>query len=359
MSKLSAKHFILFILGVTFISFKTYSSLFIAEGGRDTWIYTIIAYIVFLIFSMYLIYIMDSRKTYDLTQIFTLGISKILGNILLFIFSIGLFLASLEAATVEANAIKTNFFIETPVWYILIFFLLPSFFIIGKRFTTLLIFIILTCGSLMVNFISLSLITEKYKDMKYLLPVFSNGVNTDLLKTSLLIIGSLSAFVIVLPFLKYLNKDNKLKKHSFIALLIVGFICIYSIVGILATFGPLRASNIFYPEYVQSQLVQIGGFLEFGEFFFVFQTVVGMFLKYLIATCGIYLIYEKKIESKNTFITVYSIVIFILACFLSRNNYTLFNILKYYQYVNLVTFVIVPLIAFLTFQINVHKISEK
>ena len=164
MSKLSAKHFVLFIFGVTFISFKTYSSLFISEGGRDTWIYTIIAYIVFLIFAMYLVYVMDSRKTYDLTQIFTLGLSKTLGNILLFIFSIGLFLAALESATVEANAIKTNFFIETPVWYILIFFLLPSFFLIGKKFTTLLIFIILTSSSLIINFINLSLITEKYKN---------------------------------------------------------------------------------------------------------------------------------------------------------------------------------------------------
>ena len=359
MSKLSAKHFILFIFGVTFISFKTYSSLFIAEGGRDTWIYTIIAYIVFLLFAIYLIYVMDSRKTYDLTQIFTLGLSKILGNILLFIFSIGLFLAALEAATVEANAVKTNFFIETPVWYILIFFLLPSFFIIGKKFITLLIFVILTSGSLIVNFIALSLITEKYKHMEYIMPVFSNGIGIELLETSLLILGSLSAFVIALPFLKYLDKNNKLRKHSFIALAIMGFICVYSIIGVLSTFGPLRASNIFYPEYVQSQLVQIGGFLEFGEFFFAFQTVIGMSIKYLIATCGIYIIYEKHIKNRRAFITVYSIIIFIFACFLSRNNYILFNILKYYQYVNLVTFVLVPLIAFLFFQINVHKISKK
>lgn len=34
MNKLSAKHFILFVFGVTYISFKTYPSLFIKEGGR-------------------------------------------------------------------------------------------------------------------------------------------------------------------------------------------------------------------------------------------------------------------------------------------------------------------------------------
>ena len=81
MNKLSAKHFILFIFGVTYISLKTYPSLFIAEGGRDTWLYTSIVYLIFFAFAMYLIYVMDSRKVYNINEIFTQGLSKPLGNI--------------------------------------------------------------------------------------------------------------------------------------------------------------------------------------------------------------------------------------------------------------------------------------
>ena len=359
MGKLSAKHFILFILGVTFISLKTYSSVFITVGGRDTWIYTIIAFVVFLLFAMYLIYVMDSRKKYNITEIFTLGLSKVIGNIFLFLFSIGLFLSALEATSVEANAVKTNFFIETPAWYIIIFFILPSFFIIGKKFNSLLTIVLITSGSVIVNLINLALVTEKYKHMKYVMPVLNNGIGMELLETSLLILGSLSAFVIALPYLKYLAPKSKLKKHSLIGLLLVGIICVYSMISVLATFGPLRASNIFYPEFVQSQLVQIGGFLEFGEFFFLYQTVAGLFVKYIIATCGIYIIYEKYIKNRKVFITIYSLAIFIGASFLARNNYVLFNILKYYQYVNLIFFIVIPLIAFIAFQINVHKSTEK
>lgn len=355
MSKLSAKHFVLFIFGVTFISFKTYPSIFINLGGRDTWLYSIFAFLIFLLFAMYLIYVMDSRNVYDIECIFTKGSSKLIGNILLFMFATGLFLAAIEAATIEANVIKTNFFIETPVWYILIFFLLPSFFIIGKRFNTFLTFVILTSTSTIINIIILFLLTAKYRNMDFIMPVLSNGITLDLVQTSLLILGSLSAFVIALPYLKYLAPKSKLKKHTIIALLIIGFVCVYSMIGVISTFGPLRASNIFYPEFVESQLVQIGGFIEFGELFFIYQTVIGMFLKYIIATYGIYLLYEKVIKNKNAFITIYSIVVFVGANFLSSNNYILFDILKYYQYLNILLFIIVPIIAFGMFQLRSNK----
>ena len=88
MNKISAKHFILFIFSVTYISLKTYPSLFIKEGGRDTWLYTLIIYLIFFAFAMYLIYVMDSKKVYNINEIFTIGPSKTLGNIFLLLFCI-------------------------------------------------------------------------------------------------------------------------------------------------------------------------------------------------------------------------------------------------------------------------------
>lgn len=355
MNKLSAKHFILFIFGVTYISLKTYPSLFITEGGRDTWLYTIFIYLIFMAFAMYLIYVMDSRKVYNINEVFTQGLSKVIGNIFLFLFAFGLFLASIECAAVEANVVKSCFFLETPAWYIIIFFILPSVFLIGKSVQTVLIFVVVIISSLGFNFFALSVLTEKYKNFKYIMPVLSGNIGADFFSTFLLVFGSLSAFVIALPYLKYLNSGKNLKKHSFIALGILGAFCIYVLIGILSTFGPDRAANIFYPEFIQSQRVQLGGFLEFADFFFLYQTVVGFFLKYIIATYGIYAIYKKHIKNTKAFITVYSLAIFIFSTFLSRNNYILFYALRYYQYINLILFVAIPLIAFTAFSLKVKK----
>lgn len=356
MNKLSAKHFMLFILGVTCISFKTYPSLFISIGGRDTWVYTILAFIIFLAFAMYLIYVVNSRSVYDINIIFTTGLSKPLGNIFLFLFSLGLFISSIEAASVEANIVKTTFFNDTPTWYIIIFFILPSLFLIGKRINTLLVFILITVASLVFNTIALAAITLKYINISYIIPIFSGNVPYELFYTSLLILGSLSAFSICLPYLKYITKEKHLKRHSFISLLFVAIVCIYSIISILSTFGPIRAANLFYPEFSQSQRVQIAGFLEFGEFFFLYQSVLGFFIKYVLCFYGVYIIYEKFISNKKYFITIYTAIVFVLSTLLSGNNYTLFRVLKYYQYINLITFIFIPLLAFITFSLrSKHK----
>lgn len=355
MDKLSAKHFVLFIFGVTFISFKTYPSIFIELGGRDTWICVAISFIIFILFAMYLIRVAYSRKIYNINEIFTLGLPKVVGNILLFLFAVGLFLASLESATIEANVVKTCFFNETPTWYIIMFFILPSFFLIGKRLRTILIFTLISVSTLLFNSVILALITEKYKDIEYIMPVLSQGLEFSLFSTSLLVLGSLSAFVISLPYLKYVTNDSKIKKHSFIALSLLAFLCTYTIIGILSTFGPLRAANIFYPEFIQSQRVQIAGFLEFGELFFLFQSIIGLFIKYVLCSYGIYIIYEKHITNHKVYITIYSLAIFIFATFLSRNNYVLFDLLKYYQVINIILFIVIPLIAFLSLQLKVEK----
>ena len=123
-------------------------------------------------------------------------------------------------------------------------------------------------------------------------------------------------------------------------------------IGIISCFGSSRAANLFYPEYTMSQRIQLGGFIDFGELFFLMEAVVGLFLKYLLSTYGIYIIYKKYIKNKKIYIGTYSIIIFILASLLSKNNYILFNILKYYNYSNLFFFILIPLIAFTAFSMK-------
>lgn len=355
MNKISAKHYLLFIFGATFISFKTYSSIFISLGGRDTWISTAIAYLIITIFSIYLIMVISSSNNYDIKEIFTVGLSRPLGNVFLFLFAVGLFLSSIEAAAVEANAIKTNYFFSSPIWYIVLFFLLPSIFLLRKNFTTLIILIIVIVSLLLFNTVIFLLFTEPYKTTEYLLPVFNKGLNFNFLYCTLLILGSLSSFVISLPYLKYVTKNQALKKHNFIAHVFIFIICVYSTIGIISTFGPERASNLFYPEFIQSQLIHIGGFIDFGEIFFLFQTVIGLFIKYILCAYGVYLLYENAIKNRNAYIIIYTLATFIAGSFLAKNNYILFSFLKFYQIINLILFILIPLIAFIFFHIRKPK----
>ena len=358
MNKISSKHFMLFIIGVSIISTKTYLSIFIDIGGRDTWLASLIASIAFIIFLSYVIHIFKISNTFDIKEIFKTSMPKILSNIFIFLFIITLFFNALESAAVEGNVIHSTLFINTPVWYSLIFFLVPSLFIFNKRVRTILIFVLVSVFTLIINGIAIFVLTQGYKDINNLLPVLGNGFSSGFILSIFLILGSFSTAMIAMPFLKYIDKAKHLRKHSLLASFIVAIFIITSFVGAITAFGPLRSANIFYPEFILCQRIELAGFLEFGELFFIIQTVIGFFVKYVLSSYSIIIICEKYIKNKYIFTGIYTFIIFVLANFLGLNNYLLHDAVKYLQILNLISFLFLPLLVFSVYYIRFRGKSK-
>lgn len=358
MNKISSKHFILFIIGSALISVKTYPSIFVDIGGRDTWLASLMASIAFIVFLMYIINICKKTKTYDINDIFYRSMPKLIGIILMIIFLLTLFINAVESGAVEANVLHSTLFLETPVWYALIFFLLPSLFIFNKRLKTILIFVLVSVFVLIVNGIIFFILSQSYKDINNLLPVFGGGVSIEFLISTLLILGGFSSFMIALPFLKYIEKYENIRRHTFYAGIITSTFIVISMIGVITAFGPLRSANIFYPEFILGQRIEFAGFLEFGEVFFIIQTVIGFFVKYVLSTYSILLICGKYIKNKRIFIGIYTFIIFVFSSFLGMSNYILYDALKYLQILNLFSFILIPLIVFTSYYFK-FKFMEK
>lgn len=355
MNKISSKHFMLFILGVSIISLKTYSSVFISIGGRDTWISSLLAGGVFLLFLISLIKVCRVSNTFNINEVFFSALPKVLAFILLGIFVLALFMNAIEAAAVEANVLHTTLFIDTPVWYALIFFITPSLFIFSKKLRTILIFVLVSSFTFIINGILLFVLSQGYKDINNLLPVFGNGIDSSFFITSILILGGFSTFMIAIPFLKFIDKHEHLSKHTFYSGAITVAFVVISFVGVITAFGPLRAANIFYPEFILSQRIELAGFLEFGELFFITQTVVGFFIKYVISTYSILLILDDYIKNKAIFIGIYTFIAFVLSNYLGLNNFYLYDILKYIQIINLIAFLVIPFIVYSIYYFKVKN----
>ena len=349
MNKISTKHFILFILGTAIISCKTYLSIFVDVGGRATWLASIIASIIFTGLLLFIMNICKKTNNFNIVDIYKESTPKFVSSIFLIIFVLALFLNSIEAAAVEANVLHSTLFIDTPIWYALIFFIVPSLFIFSKKLRTLLIFVIISVFVVIINGVLFFLLTQSYKDINNLLPLLGDKSLSSFIYSVVMILGSLSSFMIAMPFLKYIDKTEHLRIHSLYAGVISSAFIILSFIGVITAFGPLRAANIFYPEFVLSQRIEVAGFLEFGELFFIIQTVVGLFIKYVLATYSILLICNKLIKNKAIFIGIYTFLVFVLSYFLGLNNYILYEMLKYIQGINVVAFVIIPLITFVLY----------
>lgn len=359
MNKISSKHYILFILGVAIISLKTYLSVFINIGGRDTWLSSLLAGFIFICFLLYIINICKRSNTFDINEIFNKSMPKVFSFICVGIFVLGLFINAVESAAVEANVLHSTLFIDTPVWYALMFFIIPSLFIFSKKLRTILIFVLVSVFIFIINGIIFFLLTQTYKDINNLLPVLGNGLSRNFFSATVLILGGFSNFMIVTPYLKYIDKNEHIKKHSFYAGVITIAFVVISFLGAITAFGPSRAANIFYPEFVLSQRIEVAGFLELGELFFIIQTVIGFFTKYVLATYSILLLLEKYIKRKRIFIGIYTFLIFVFANFLGLNNFYLYDLLTYIQIINLIAFIFIPLIVFTLYYIKNKNLNTK
>lgn len=359
MNKMSTKHLMFFIIAVSVIALRSYSSIFINYGGRDSALIALIASILIYFYFILLMNVCERTSSYNFADIIYHSFSKSISNIMILVFSIGLFLSSIESASIESSSIHTNFFLSTPIWYCLLFFIIPAAYVLNKNFNSILITIIISVSMVLIGDIILFILLAKYLDFNYLLPILKDGFNQDKWLCLLQIFCSLSSIAIVLPHLSHLNSKKYLIRYSSFAIVICSILIITSFVSTITFFGPERASNIFYPEYVASQRVQIASFLEFGELFYIFRSVLMWFLKYILSSYGILLLYKDKINNKKLFIIFYSTIIFVASYILTENQYYLFTTLEVLQLIIGFIYIVIPAICFIThyfkYKRNINK----
>lgn len=354
MDKLNARHFIFIILGTSIVALKTYPNIIIDYGGRDSWIAVSIASLLILLFTVYILWICKKTNTYNILEIYSSALGQRLGTIFLFLFIFTLFLTLIESSSIEANAMHQNMLLETPPWYILLFFIVVAIYSVSKGIPSIIIISILGIMFIMFAGINLGIMTIKYKESKYLFPILENGLDLNFWIATLKSLGTYAGVVIFLPFLVNIDEkeQHKLMKNSIIALIIVIQMEIISMTGVITTFGPKRAMSIWYPKLIQTQLVSYFGFLESGEFFVMLQIVGGWFIKYILAFYGlINLLKEFNLISKYS-IYIISVLTFLFSFLISKNSFILLKFLIYYNYISLVNFIIIPFIVYTIFLIK-------
>ncbi|MGL4773993.1 MAG: GerAB/ArcD/ProY family transporter [Clostridium sp.] len=343
MDKLSSKHFFFLILGVTTISITSYSSIFIKLGGRDSWLYALLGCIIITI--LYMLMLKNAVRFTDksVNDLFEFSLGSIIGKLALLIFSMGAFITSVESVSSNAMNIHTNLFIESPVWFTLLILLLPCIYILTRRFNTFLILTLISVTFTTIGNILLAIVIQKYCDYTNLLPIMKNSFSLD---TIILILGNLGCVTLTLPFLINLKPKDGIYKHSLIALVISSLIIVASFLSVIGTFGPFRASNIYFPEFIASQRAQIAGFMEFGELFYIYKSITGWLLKYILSYFCIYTIFKHRIKNRFTFAYIYTALVFIASFLITKNGLFFFYLLSYLNYVNIIPLICVPFIVY-------------
>lgn len=362
MDKLNTKHLMFIIWGTSIVAMKTYPNVFISKGGRDSWISVIIASIILLIYFVYILSICKRSKCYDMYKIYHGALGKIFGDIFLILFIITLIITLIESSSVEANAMHLNMLSDTPAWFFLLFILIPAIYITKKGTRAITIVTIVGIAFIMVAGINLAVLTAKYKDFNYLLPIMADGVTTPFVFSVLKALGCYGGIAICIPFLSTVTNRSKITKHCIIAILIVIQMEIVANMGVLSTFDLARLLRINYPKLIQTQLVSYFSIIEGGEFYVMLQMVGGWFIKYMLTLNAILILLKKLSLNSKYAVYIITLFVFIISYFLSARVFVLYQFLHFYVYFSLISFIVIPLIIFSVFNFktkNKRKVTLK
>lgn len=361
MDKLNSKHFAFYILATVIVSLKTYPGIFMRDGGRESWIAITISSALICAFFIYLISICKKTGVFNMQEIYEKAVGKKLGDALIVLFIITLFASLVESASAEANSMHTNMMMETPIWYLLLFFVFPIIYIVRKEIVAITTVTMIGIVLIMLAGINLGILTAKYKDFSLMFPVFTKGIEPGFILAVIKSLGLYGCASISLPYLVRVEEKERIIKHTIVALIIVIQMEIVSVTGIITTFGPEFGNTMSYPKLIQTQQVSYLRFLEFGELYVMLQILGGFMLKYLLSFYAM-LILLKGLGLKRKqliWITyIVSIVVFAVSNYTAGNLFTLFTFFNLYSYAALINFIIIPFIIFTIFAMKAGK-TEK
>lgn len=352
MDKFNSKHIIFLILGTGIVSLKTYPRVFMIPGGRDSWITIIITSILIAAYFIYIISVCKKTNTYSFYKVFCGAFGKILGTGLLLVYLSMLIITMVESSSAEASSMHTNMLLNTPEWFLLIFFIFPALYTIKKGKVAV---VSVTCVGIVLIIIAginLAMLTAKYKNFHYLFPIFKDGITTGFLISIVKSLGLYSSVAIVFPYLSEIQETKKLTRNSIFGLIFLIQMQIVSVTGIIATFGINRGNLISYPKLIQTQRVSLFDFLDAGELFVMLQIVGGWFIKYVVTFFAAAKLLKDMNFNNKYLHYIISFLVYIASFYISQNLFRLYKFYDFYSYISILGFIIVPLAAFVTFHMK-------
>ncbi|MBM7686925.1 spore germination protein (amino acid permease) [Defluviitalea raffinosedens] len=340
------------LMGTTIVSLKSYPTLLTRSGGRDTWIAFIFSSVLIFLYAWFMFASFKKTNCYNLHKIYCGAVGKFLGNFFMILFGLTLFLTLLESASVEAHSMHTNMLLETPTWYIALFFVLPAIYTLKKGRAAIMITTIISIVLIIFSGITLALLTFKCKKLYYLLPILRDGITPGLIKSFFQSIGLYGCLTISFPYIEDLDQKKNLVKHELLSMLFIIQIEIVAIIGIITTFDIRYLNTMAYPKLLQTQLVDFAHFLESGEFFVMLQIIGGWYIKYILTFYALTkVLHYIKLHDPYVLYTI-SLLVLIGAISLSQNIIYLFKYLHYFAYICLFNFVVVPFMMVLIYRIR-------
>lgn len=211
-----------------------------------------------------------------------------------------IFVSSLTFRNIAEN-LKTIYFNNTPIPYILLFLSLGIGFISKYNFKSIVKCNLIILIIAVIAIVSLSIFSINDFVPERIYPILGNGINNIFISgaSNIFIFINIGFLFFIMPLLRDYSKFNKI---SYLSILISGIFILLTIGSLLLMFPLNISSNSNSPLYLQSRQITLGKFIQRVDAFYVLIWIITI-LSYISIVIGfVNLIFKKiaNLENKST-----------------------------------------------------------
>ena len=320
----------------------------IINTGSSAWINVVYISIIAIIFCALICKLFkpfNSNDILDISEYLGGKVLKVIIGIVYFAFFI--FIAGILLRYL-ANSIKLIYFEETPIIFLLLFFLFPTIIACKSGIKTISQVNLMFMPILLISILIILFATVKNFTPQRLFPILGFGAD----KTFLIGINNIFAFsgfgylYFLIPILK---NPNQFKKVIFISTIISAIYLFLSVICLLMIFSFIPFSDEMLSVYLLTRMIEFGRFFQRIDAIFILIWILSLLSFLSISSFFSIYILDKLVRFKNPDELSYCITSFIFSIALSIRNIAQ---IKYIQNV-VFKYVIIILVFIVSFIILV------
>ncbi|MFW5780543.1 MAG: GerAB/ArcD/ProY family transporter [Bacillota bacterium] len=332
-------------------------------ANQDVWIVSILTVLFIVILNYPLLFIINRFRGFNINETNEIIMGRAGGKItasFFVLFSVFCYIACMSIASIF---IATYILVETPLWIILLFILVPATFASIKGAGTIGRMAFLIIPLMLLTIIIFFVVGISDMDIDMIKPILSDSKISDILLGSFITAARYSEILILFVFAYYLKKKASINATYFKGMIIFGVFFLIVTISTLLMLGPeiSKISNNPFLAYAR----QVGGqeFLQRVHLLNIMAWFIGIVIKliaYNYAACHIFAGIIRS-KSHKYFVFPLSIIAYIIALLPFMKATTTIHLLTadtVFPFVVLGVVVVIPLVLLVVYLIRKKKIDK-
>lgn len=294
-------------------------NIIMLSAGSGSIVNTIYISFIGILFSILISKLFKSFEGKNILDISNYLGGKVLKNITSICFLLFFLFLAIIAVRYLSRSIKIIYFNNSPIVYIILFFIIPAIIVNKLGIKAIsgvnIVFIFIVILSLFFLFTS----SYKHITISKMFPIFGNGINNLFFKgfTNIFVFTNF-AFLFFMPSL--LKKTSDFKEVTIYSTVISCIILIFCIATFILTLPTVTESDEILSIYLLTRMVSFGNFLERLDAFFIFSWIITLLSSLSIGIFFIIRILKKILNLQDEKVLSAPIGLTILgACLLIKN----------------------------------------